>query len=263
MSKTAAPALKTQAEKPPADPARSLGLLWGSHRRPGRSGLTIRAIVDAALQVADTEGLDALSMRRVADAVKVGTMTLYSYVPGKDDLTDLMADTVMGTVYADVDEPRRQGDWRAALRFVAEKNWALHLAHPWLCQLNRPRPVLGPHFILKYEAELRPIDGIGLRDVEMDALLSAVLTHVGGAARVYHGLRAEAQASAQTDQEWWLTQAPTLDRLLDVRRFPTAARVGQSVGDEVQAAADPEHTLRFGLERLLDGVEALLAGRTG
>lgn len=241
------------------DPARSLSLLWGSHTKPGRSGLTIRAIVDAAIALADAEGLEALSMRRVAEALGVGTMTLYSYVPGKDTLTDLMADTLMGTLYADADEPRRQGGWRAAMLFIAEQNWKLHLAHPWLGELARPRPNLGPHFVLKFEAELRPLDGTGLSDIEMDALLANVLMQVEGAARLRHRLQRDVQDSAQSDQEWWLTQAPVLERLLDASRFPVAARVGQSIGDEIGAAADPEGTLRFGLTLLLDGVERRLA----
>lgn len=253
MSKKPAPTPKSAP-----DPARSLNLLWGSHSKAGRSGLTIRAIVDAAIAIADAEGLEALSMRRVAEGLGVGTMTIYSYIPGKDELTDLMADTLMGTLYADADEPKRQGNWRAGLLFVAEANWQLHLKHPWLSEMVKPRPNLGPNFVMKYEAELRPLDGIGLSDVQMDALIANVLMQVEGAARLYHRLEREKRNSAQTDEEWWLTQAPVLDRLLDAKRFPTAARVGQSFGDELKAAAAPEQTLRFGLGLLLDGVEHLL-----
>lgn len=253
MSTKPAPTVKTRP-----DPARSLALLWGSHTRPGRNGLTIRAVVDAAIEIADSEGMDALSMRRVAEKLSVGTMTLYSYVPGKDELTDLMTDTLMGTLYADPDEPGRQGNWRDALRFITAKNWHLHLKHPWLSELVKPRPNLGPNFVLKYETELRPLDGIGLSDIEMDALLANVLMQVEGAARLYHRLEREKQHSAQTDEEWWLTQAPILDRLLDAGRFPVAARVGQSFGDEMKAAAAPEMTLNFGVKLLLDGVEQKL-----
>ena len=106
------------------DPARSLALLWGSHTKPGRSGLTVRAIVDAAIELADGGGLEALSMRTVAERLKVGTMSLYTHVPGKGELTDLMFDRVYGDLYADVDEPSRQpGGWRGALEFIAHRNW--------------------------------------------------------------------------------------------------------------------------------------------
>jgi AcrR family transcriptional regulator len=82
-----------------SDPARSLALLWGSHSRPGRSGLTLRGIVTAAIQLADAQGIDAVSMRHVADALEVGTMSLYTHVPGKAELVELMVDTVYGQLY--------------------------------------------------------------------------------------------------------------------------------------------------------------------
>lgn len=258
MSKKTAPTARTPSKQATPDPARSLALLWGSHSKPGRNGLTIRAIVDAALEIADTEGLEALSMRRIAETLKVGTMTLYSYVPGKDELTDLMTDTLMGTLYADPDEPKRQGNWRDALLFIVRKNWELHLKHPWLSELVKPRPNLGPNFVMKYETELRPLDGIGLSDIEMDTLLANIMVQVEGAARLYHRLESEKQASAQSDEEWWLTQAPVLERLLDPRRFPIASRVGETVGNEMKTAAAPEMALKFGLNLLLEGVEQKL-----
>lgn len=215
--------------------------------------------MDAALEIVDAEGLEALSMRRIAEKLNVGTMTIYSYVPGKDELTDLMTDTVMDRLYADPDEPKRQGDWRTALLFIAERNWELHLKHPWLSELVKPRPNLGPNFVMKYETELRPLDGIGLSDIEMDALLANIMMQVEGAACLYHRLEREKQSSAQSDEEWWLTQAPLLERLLDSKRFPVSLRVGKSFGDEMKAAAVPELTLKFGLKLLLDGTERKLA----
>ena len=63
-------------------------------------------------------------MRMVAEQLKVGTMSLYTHVPGKGELTDLMFDSVYGDLYADVDEPARQsGGWRGALEFIAQRNW--------------------------------------------------------------------------------------------------------------------------------------------
>lgn len=246
--------------KPPPDPARSLNLLWGSHTKPGRSGLTIQRIVNTAIALCDDEDLAALSMRRVAEKLGVGTMSLYTYVPGKEELTDLMFDTLMGQVYADVDEPSRQGGWREAMQFVAERNWRLYTAHPWLPDMVKPRPVFGPHMIQKYEAELRPLEGTGLTDIEMDTLLAVIMTQVHGAARSYVQLKQEQQDSAQNDLEWWLDRAPLLDKLIDTKRFPVASRVGKALG-ELQVAAAPELVMEFGLAMLLDGVGQLLASR--
>jgi len=242
-----------------SDPALSLALLWGAQTRPGRSGLTVRAIVTAAIQLADSEGLEATAMRRVAESLGAGTMSIYTHVPSKAQLTDLMIDTVLGELYADAGEPASQpGGWRTALEFIAHRNWELHQRHPWLLHAVGGRPGLGPNAILKYEAELRAIDGIGLTDVQMDSVLTLVLTHVEGVARAQASIAQTQRSTGMTDEEWWLTAAPALERVLDAERFPVASRVGQAAGEQYQAAADPAHAFAFGLERILDGVERLV-----
>jgi len=244
------------------DPARSLGLLWGSHARPGRSGLTVGAIVTAAMDLADADGMAAVSMRRVADRLGVGAMSLYTHVPGRTDLAQLMIDTAFAGLYADVDEPgRAPGGWRDALEFVATRNWELYRRHPWLLDVLGTRPVLGPNTTLKYEAELRPLDGLGLTDVEMDSVLTLVLTHVTGTARALAGVVLAREESGMTDTEWWLAHAPVLTTLIDADVFPVASRVGSAAGEQHDAAADPAHALRFGLDRILDGVTTLVTSR--
>jgi AcrR family transcriptional regulator len=247
---------------PVADPARSLALLWGSHSKPGRSGLTIAAIVGAAIDLADAAGLEAVSMRQVAERLQAGTMSLYTHVPGKGELTELMIDTVCGQLYADVDEPSRQpGGWQEGLRFIAARNWDLYLRHPWLLQIVGARPVLGPNASLKYEAELRPLDGIGLTDLEMDAVLTLVLTHVEGTARAQANMTRAQRDTGMTDAEWWGSVAPIFAKVAAGASFPVGARVGQAAGMEHQAAANPRHAFSFGLERILDGVEVLVERR--
>lgn len=246
------------------DPARSLALLWGSHSKPGRSGLTVRAIVDTAIELADAHGLDSVSMRMVAEQLKAGTMSLYTHVPGKSELTDLMFDSVYGDLYADVDEPARQpGGWRGALEFIAQHNWDLLMRHPWIHDVSAIRTALGPNITLKYEAELRPLDGLGLTDVEMDSTLALVVTHVQGTARAAAEHLRTQRETGLTDQEWWLTTGPLLDRYMAgvAERFPVAGRVGTSAGEQYQAAMDADHALRFGLDRILDGVALLIEER--
>ncbi len=205
----------------PADPARSLALLWGSQTEAGRSGLTLKGIVAAAIDIADTDGVDALSMRNVAERLGVGTMSLYTHVPGKADLIDLMFDTAYGELYESVEGPLQQpGGWRGALQFIAKQNWDLYHRHPWMLQAATGRSVLGPHAAIKYEAELRPLDKLGLSDVEMD-----------------------------------------LDKLIDPARFPVATRVGTSAGQEYQSASSPEFAFTFGLERILAGIAELIAAK--
>nr|WP_211369923.1 TetR/AcrR family transcriptional regulator [Nonomuraea turkmeniaca] len=243
------------------DPARSLALLWRTSERSSRKGkpeLSVDRIVRAAIEVADAEGLQALSMRRVAERLGVGTMSLYTYVPGKPELFDVMLDTVYGETARPEDVP---GGWRGRLEQIARENWALYLRHPWLLQVAASRPVLGPNVTAKYDYELRAVDGIGLTDVEMDSVITLITGFVHGAAR---GAVEAAQVENQTgmsDEQWWAAHAPFFARIAYADRFPTAARVGQAAGEALNAAYSPEHAFEFGLERVLDGIEALVNRR--
>ncbi|OLF11492.1 TetR family transcriptional regulator [Actinophytocola xinjiangensis] len=242
---------------PAPDLARSIYLLWGHHPGPGRSGLTVPAIVAAGIEIADVDGLDALSMRKVADRLGVGAMSLYGHVPGKDDLTALMVDAVHAELYdQDVTAATRVGDWRAAMRFVAERNWALYQRHPWLLEIRSSRPTLGPHVSRKYEVELRPLDGIGLSDIEMDAALTLVLSHVDSTARAHRKVSRTRTESGMTDAQWWAVVAPVLDQVMTDDDLIVSARVGGAVGAEFDAAQHPEHALTFGLDVILDGIQA-------
>jgi hypothetical protein len=153
---------------------------------------------------------------------------------------------------------QQPGDWRDAVRFIAQRNWDLYLAHPWMLQLLPGRPVLGPHASIKYEAELRPLDQLGLSDVEMDAALTLVLTHVEGCARAYAAIKQTQQETGLTDAEWWVIQAPLMEKIVDPALFPLGTRVGTSAGQEHQGASNPEYQFKFGLERILAGFEALI-----
>lgn len=108
------------------DPQRTLELLWGTQKNPSRGprpGLSTAQIVGAAITIADSDGLGALSMRRVAEQLGVGTMSLYTYVPGKAELLDVMLDSVFGEQTFAGALP---ADWRAALELRAQADWALY-----------------------------------------------------------------------------------------------------------------------------------------
>jgi AcrR family transcriptional regulator len=239
------------------DPAQSMALLWRAPGRAGRSGLSVDRIVAAAIEVADTEGLGALTMRRVAEQLGVGTMSLYTHVPGKAELVDVMLDTVLGEVIEGDDS----GGWRERLERVARDNEALYHRHPWLLHVATTRPSLGPNMIAKYERELRTVEGIGLTDIEMDAVVTLINGYVHGAVRGAVEAAEAERHTGMTDEQWWAKQAPLLDRVFDAARFPVAARVGQAAGEEHQAAVDPAHAFAFGLERVLDGIDALVRSR--
>src|ERR671917_1860237 len=113
------------------DPTRSMELLWGLAAKPTRGpkqGLTVERIVGTAVALADAEGLDAVAIRRLAEALEVGAMSLYTYVPGKAELVDLMLDHVYGEQLADMIGRSRAGDggWRSRLEARARADWAMY-----------------------------------------------------------------------------------------------------------------------------------------
>jgi hypothetical protein len=177
----------------------------------------------------------------------------------KDELVDLMFDTAYGQLYQSVETLSQQpGDWRDALRFIAKQNWQLYRRHVWMLHITPVRPVLGPHAALKYEAELRPLDNLGLGDVEMDAVLTLILTHVEGCARSQAARDRIQRDTGITEAEWWVNQAPFMEKIVDPTHFPVATRVGVSAGLEYQGASSPEHAFTFGIERILAGVSELI-----
>jgi AcrR family transcriptional regulator len=241
------------------DPARTLELLWRdpppAQRRGPVRGLKLDNVVAAAIDLADREGLQAVTMRRVAQALDVATMTLYTYVPAKAELLDLMLDAAYGQM------PRADTSgqpWRQRLMAVAEENRVLFAAHPWAATVSTLRPPLGPGLMAKYEHELSALDGLGLDDVEMDDALTYLLSFVQASARASADADAAHRDSAMDDEQWWAANAPLLARVLDQRTFPLATRVGAAAGAAHGSAHDPDHAYRFGLERVLDGLAVLV-----
>lgn len=244
------------------DPARTLALLWGvaptRRRGPGR-GLRVEAVVDAATALADQEGLEGVSMRRVAQHLGVSPMTLYTYVPGKAELVDLMLDAT----YRRLPLQDTAGQpWRTRLLAVADENRALYLAHPWASAVSTLRPPLGPGLMAKYEHELAALEGLGLSDLEMDDALTYLLTFVQANARASADTRAAQLDSTMNDEQWWAANAPLLNQVLDEDAYPLAVRVGTAAGAAQGSAHDPDRAYRYGLERLLDGLAALIDQRS-
>lgn len=240
------------------DDAQLLTLLWRGDETPSRrSGLTVGRIVDAGIELADVHGLDVLSMRRVADHLGVGTMSLYTYVPGKRELVLLMIDQVFGELPGDLgDDPH----WRVRLRTVADHHWRLYERHPWLLDVPITRPVVGPNLTDRYELDLSSVDGLGLDEHEMNAAVELVLSLVVSAAERLRGIREDAAASGMSDDEWWSSVFPTLARVMGSREYPLSARVGAAIG---APHLDTSYLLGFGLERILDGLEMLISQRDG
>jgi AcrR family transcriptional regulator len=251
-------------------PERTLALLWRrrlpQHRsaRGPRQRLSVDAIVQAAVAVADTEGLDAITIRRVATAMGTSPMTLYTYIPGKAELLDLMLDDA----YARIPRPPLAGlrgqtgptgpAWRERVQAVAEQNRTLFETHPWAALVATTRPPLGPGAMAKYDYELGAFDGLGLDEVTMDAALAWTLAFVQGWSRAAAAAEAAQRESGLDDQQWWDVAGPLLSELVGTQEFPLAARVGAAAGHAHGAAWDPRRAYEFGLQRVLDGLAALI-----
>jgi AcrR family transcriptional regulator len=245
-------------EKPDVD--RTLALLWrrtlgapqGS--RGPKQRVSVDDVVRAAIAVADEEGLAAFSMRKVADRLGLKLMSIYTYVPGRSELIGLMIDEVTG----ETGLPPHEGDWRHRLTAVARQVWDEYHRHPWLLQVEEHRPWIGPNGSDKYEWQLAAIEGAGFTDLEMDQIITLVVGFAAGAAGASVRARRAAEQTGMSDAEWWEINAPVLERVMPPGRYPVSARVGQVAGEEYNAISDPDRSFQFGLERILDGVEALL-----
>lgn len=242
-----------------AEARRTIDLLWFpesvERKRGRRPGLSVARVVETGIALADAEGLEAVTMRRVAQELGVVPMTLYTYVPDKSALLDLMLDRLY------LDMPRTalpDRPWRERLAAVAEENHRLYAEHPWAAALPASRPPLGPGLMAKYEHELRAFDGCGLDDLETDAALTFLIGFVRDSARSAAEAQAAQARSGVTDFAWWQERGPVFEVVYEHGRYPTATRVGAAAGAALGAAFHPGHAYEFGLGRVLDGLAALI-----
>ncbi len=242
------------------DPIRTLQLLWSGAQAPKRGPkpkVALGDIVAAAIAIADAEGLEAVSTRRVAEAVGISPMSFYTHVPGKAELLDLMVDAVIGWHDAKPEfDPAR---WRDNVMLVASSYRQFYLAHPWVFELATHRPVLGPNTMRAYDTALSAFDGLGLDEVEMDQSFTLLANYVHGAVRDAARSRMVKQLTGMSDDEWWYRVEPFL-ATLDFSAYPVAQRVGPVVG-ELYGLGDPDRAFTFGLARILDGLEVLIESK--
>ncbi|MEO3750649.1 TetR/AcrR family transcriptional regulator [Streptomyces sp. B6B3] len=250
----------TTAHSGSGDLNRSLQLLWQGREtatRGPKPGLTLEAIVTAAVGVADREGLAALSMRRVAAELGVGTMSLYRYVPGKGELLDLMLDHVNAPGKEEQEEYRGK-HWRPLLELVGVSMFELYRSHPWLLQVNQTRPLLGPNSLLGFDIALSCLEGLGLTGQEKVTIIVTLDSYITGIARTYVLHQQAAEESGITDEEFWAAQAPIIETALQSGCYPHVFQL-----DEDSFSLPYEDSMRFGLARLLDGLESFIETRRG
>jgi AcrR family transcriptional regulator len=230
--------------------------LWMRPEHPARGPrptFSRARLTESAIQVADSEGLAAISMRRLATEIGAGTMSLYRYVSGKDDVIELMIDAVV----ADYIPPDLvlSGDWRADLRGLADRIRQVMLRHPWIAPLSGTRQQPSPNRVRMLDTALRMVDGLGLSFNEMLTVIGTVFAYVNG---FVESELAEAEALRRTGldlMEWMTLQGPYLQSVVASGRYPMVARMLTEGGRDYVDVGD---RFAYGLERLLDGIAARL-----
>jgi AcrR family transcriptional regulator len=226
-------------------------LIWERPEPPSRPALTPLSrdkIVHAALALADDDGLAAVSLRKVAAALDAGPMRLYGYISTKEELLDLMVDTV----YAEL-PTYSPGDWRAALRSLAHGLRDATRRHPWFADLLGGRPGLGPHALAHMESAMAALDGT-LDGVDtLMSVYNTVTSYAVGAIRVERAEQRAEDASGLDERQWQQTMGPYLSRMLATGDYPTLAKVVRDAGHP-----SPDAVFDTGLSYVLDGVAARL-----
>ncbi|MFG2330843.1 TetR/AcrR family transcriptional regulator [Streptomyces sp. NPDC048604] len=237
---------------PGTDPGAAVRLLWEPQPQPARGpkrALSLERIAQAGIEIAEAEGLAALSMQRVAGLVGVTKMALYRYVPGKAELVALMVEAALGEGPPPQDVHTgwrdRLGDWARAMGGVFGR-------HPWLLDATVGPRVLGPHELAWMEQALTALDGTGLTGAErMDAVV-LLAGHVRGIVQQERATGGTAGPEAQFDEQLGLVMRAHGER------YPALCAALASVAAE----GGQDQALEFGLARILDGLGLLVAERS-
>lgn len=222
-------------------------------RRPAPSPLDRDRIVRAAIELADSDGLGAVSLRKVATALDAGPMRLYGYLSTKDELLDLMVDMVYGEITSSAPVG---DDWRATLRTLAHRTAQAARRHEWFADLLGGRPHIGPNALAYMEASFAALDsapGFAGIDAVMQAV-SAVNAYVIGAVRSQTSEQRAERATGSDKQQWQTAYGPYMSRMLATGRYPTLVKVFQDA-----THPDADTTFDAGLDYILDGIATHLS----
>lgn len=251
------------------DARRSMALLWrvpGSEEArhgPGpRPGLSVDTIVATAIAIADAEGMAGLSMRAVGERLDRSAMALYTYVPSKSELVDLMYDQVLSEIPTD-----HAGEWAAAARSLAHQLWTFYLRHPWVLQVSQARPVLGPNEFRLAEAATQALQQTGLPGKTLRHVVGTLLNFVRGCAQTVAETRQAGPATGMSDEEWWYARSAILEEVAPDfgTRYPELARMeGEGAYEPVDEETpylerEARDGFEVGLDLLIDGIEAAVA----
>ena len=245
----------------------TLDLLWGTPQRPRRGprpSLSLERIVTEAIALADAEGLANLSMQHVAERLGCAKMALYRYVPGKTELVALMIDAALGDPprppaqttqigqTAETGQTAAPGEqpWRAALRLWATTIFGQYRVHPWAIEATAGARPTGPHEMAWVETALTALAGTGLTGPERLDAVVLLNGHVRSLVQVTRAGQEDLEAEIARQVGAVLSAKP--DRYPQVlAAFSDSPRPGGR-----------NNALNFGIDRILDGLAALIAARS-
>jgi AcrR family transcriptional regulator len=239
----------------------SVAAAWGVRERPHKGpkpGLSLGRIVEAAVRVADTEGLDAVSMGRVAAELGTAPMSLYRHVSAKEELLTLMVDAAWGPA---PDGPVPGGPvpgdgWRAGL---ARWAWGLRAAarrHPWVVRIPLNGLPIMPNEVAWFENALACLADTGLSEARKASVIMLLSGYVRNVATTEADIGTAIRASGLDPDQWMASYPRMLAELADPRRFPALTRF--IAAGVFEFADDPDDEFIFGLDRILDGVAVLI-----
>lgn len=249
------------AEPAPAPLPPGLDLLWGRRergKRGPRPGLSASAIVEAAIRVADAEGLEAVSMARVAHELGFTTMSLYRHVASKDELLQLMWN---GSAVGAESLVLEGEDWRAKLRMWSLVQREMMDRHPWITQMPMAAPPLAPNSAHFVERGLAALDGTGLPDWERIRVIGLISSYTLSEARMAHDAARAVKMAMEAGQAAGAAAAPLptyeslLRALIDEESYPRLYALAWSGTDNIM---DEHEEFAWGLDRILDGVQVLI-----
>ncbi|MEV6298569.1 TetR/AcrR family transcriptional regulator C-terminal domain-containing protein [Actinoplanes sp. NPDC051861] len=226
-------------------------LLWRRTRPPERSGtgrpprLTVDEVVAAAIRIADANGLEAASMARVAADLGVATMTLYTYVPSRADLIDLMVDE------AQLERTLINPEKSDSVRRFAAQTTTMFTKHPWLTEVTLARPPLGPGTMREREFMIAAMTHRGLPTDRINRAANALTAYIYAFAREAGENARLKRITGQTTESWWQEHSDFWENWFDVDAHPAMTALWNAGGFEGDQAQD---AFEYGLDLLLRGL---------
>lgn len=221
--------------------------------RTSRRALSRELIVRSAIELADRDGLDAVSIRRVAAALDARPMSLYSHVPAKDDLLDLMFDELAARSLLGADRPTA---WEPALRAIAHRVRAVGLAHPWSIELLSRRLQLGPNVMRLLDEWVAALDPLRLPPGQAWSIVTAVNDYVTGYVNREAAQRRAVPADATQARRWRREVGAYLTDLAASGSYPHIAPLLQ------EGYATAPDNFEVGLDWIIASIKASRRGRT-